>query len=674
MVESVMATAPESVSWERYSNAVSSVEIGKRVGQSLYLHRSAVPPSLGPLIRVAEELAGDPETWNVIKLHGDEPKLSLLVYDRFMEDGFPRLAASWTTCLDSNTASVRTYAPEANPPVLHRKELLLLPNDPRRAEFEALTRQAEEAGLFSDRAIIGHLLQWEEELAARGVDVEGNKLVPRTSRSDQVEVLRHRTALVRHGLSTPMQALWRHGFLDGQCKVFDYGCGRGDDVAALQARGLDVAGWDPHFRPDGTRVESDVVNLGFVLNVIEDLDERAEALRGAWKLTSQVLAVAALIGGRTAYEKHRLFRDGVLTSRGTFQKYYTQAELGEYVAKVIGREPIPVAPGVYFAFRTDEGEQAFLERKQRSRGGLLAKSSLPRPPRRRGINRRSRRPDRFERRAEFVEAFWNRVLELGRLPVSLEFEEESTLRDHLGTPKRVLQHCFERFGEEPFEEARARRMDDVSVYLALNLFERRRSFGALSPRLQADVKEFWGSYKTAVDVATQLLFSVGDAANIEAAAAAAHLGFYERGHALQLESQLINELPAVLRVYVGCAAKLYGDVQDADLLKIHTTSGKLTLLYYDDFYGKLLPELIERVKIDLRRQSINFYEYGEEFPSQLVYLKSRFMAESTEGYEEQVAFDDRLEETAPFDFSGFGPERQDFVAWLETGGSALLET
>ncbi|MEZ4405710.1 MAG: hypothetical protein R3A52_04320 [Polyangiales bacterium] len=46
---------------------------------------------------------------------------------------------------------------------------------------------------------------------------------------------RHRTAMARRALSTPMQALWRHGLLDAPRTVFDYGCGRGDDLAALTA-------------------------------------------------------------------------------------------------------------------------------------------------------------------------------------------------------------------------------------------------------------------------------------------------------------------------------------------------------------------------------------------------------------------------------------------------------
>jgi hypothetical protein len=34
-------------------------------------------------------------------------------------------------------------------------------------------------------------------------------------------------------------------------------------------------------------------------------------------------------------------------------------------------------------------------------------------------------------------------------------------------------------------------------------------------------------------------------------------------------------LPPILRVYIGCATFVFGDVTSADLLKIHAESGKL---------------------------------------------------------------------------------------------------
>ena len=52
--------------------------------------------------------------------------------------------------------------------------------------------------------------------------------------------------------------------------MLDYGCGKGDDVRELEAHEIDVSGWDPTHNPEGALINSDIVNLGFVLNVIEE--------------------------------------------------------------------------------------------------------------------------------------------------------------------------------------------------------------------------------------------------------------------------------------------------------------------------------------------------------------------------------------------------------------------
>lgn len=75
--------------------------------------------------------------------------------------------------------------------------------------------------------------------------------------------------------------------------VFDYGCGRGGDLNRLQALDFSCDGWDPTFRPENPLRSAALVNLGYVINVIESADERAYVLRRAWSLTEQVLVVSA---------------------------------------------------------------------------------------------------------------------------------------------------------------------------------------------------------------------------------------------------------------------------------------------------------------------------------------------------------------------------------------------
>ena len=101
-------------------------------------------------------------------------------------------------------------------------------------------------------------------------------------------------------------------------RSFDYGCGRGDDLRVLSSRGIRCQGWDPVYAPDTERRRADVVNLGYVVNVIEDPQERAAALHNAWALTRQVLVVAARLSLEAPPTGQRPYRDGFLTQLGTF--------------------------------------------------------------------------------------------------------------------------------------------------------------------------------------------------------------------------------------------------------------------------------------------------------------------------------------------------------------------
>ena len=90
------------------------------------------------------------------------------------------------------------------------------------------------------------------------------------------EIKRHRTAIARPGLSRPVRLAQLLGLLTPERTFFDYGCGRGLDLKRLRESGYEVAGWDPAFAPGAPKVSADVVNLGYVVNVIEDENERVQ--------------------------------------------------------------------------------------------------------------------------------------------------------------------------------------------------------------------------------------------------------------------------------------------------------------------------------------------------------------------------------------------------------------
>src|SRR5262245_8737653 len=94
------------------------------------------------------------------------------------------------------------------------------------------------------------------------------------------------------GLSRPLRLLARDGLLRGDNTLLDYGCGNGDHVACLRHNGLHASGWDPEFLPHGARVAADIVNLGYVLNVLSGEEQQREVLCDAWSLARRLLVVS----------------------------------------------------------------------------------------------------------------------------------------------------------------------------------------------------------------------------------------------------------------------------------------------------------------------------------------------------------------------------------------------
>ena len=126
----------------------------------------------------------------------------------------------------------------------------------------------------------------------------------------------------------------------------------------------------------------------------------------------------------------------------------------------------------------------------------------------------------------------------------------------------------------------------------------------------------------------------------------------------------IKDLPAILRVYIGCATQLYGDIDDVDLLKIHVRSGKVSLMRYDNFDNKPLPLLMERIKIKLRKLDVDFFDYGDEFPPQPLYLKSNYICEDYVNYKKQLSFDKKLAQLESLNLEGYGPLHEEFLSYL----------
>lgn len=644
---------------------------GKRIAGRKYAHYlllRQLPEQEQALVSAATELAklsaGD--HYDVIRLDSREQEVALLRYPRFFEDPFPALSASWRVHLPSAAVRYRDYSRSLNPPILHRKELMLPADHPQVPQFASLTRLAESIGMFDDPVRIGFRQQWLELVDSKGYEIVDHELVPRGNVLGSAElqdavshvpssgqVQRHLTALSRKFLSAPVQALLRHHVLREGRTFFDYGCGKGDDLRGLASLGYEVSGWDPHFQNEAPRRSAAVVNLGFVINVIERLEERIEALQRAYALTEGALSVAAMLFS-SASTRGRPLADGYLTSRGTFQRYYAQAELQRFIEGVLDEPAFPVGPGVFFVFRDRFMEQAFLLGKQADgmraprllaeRAASARAPQSPRPPKPPKMPTVRSRPEDPIRRAT-AEHIWKLALEFGRWPEMEECNGAEAAYALFKSWPAVLRAAMKVGDTALLESAATGRADEVRAFFAVQTFSRRQGFNELEPRLRRDVKVFFGSLSVAEAEGRRLLQQCADVNQIHAAcerAAARGLGHLKADHSLQLHSSLVPQLEALLKVYVACATQLYGDVRSADLVKIHIQSGKVTLMRFDDFVGSPLPRLIERVKVKLREQDMDVFEYNEQFTPPLLYFKSRYINEEFPGFPEQVAFDEQI--------------------------------
>lgn len=618
-----------------YKNLVIKLTIGKKLPNSIYIHKSQIkllPSMLGNLtLKTAETFKITPSSWNIIKFQKRDFKISYLYYPEFNKYAYPALKNSRTVDLMKGNVKVSNYSKSKNPPILHRKETFVDDNYKHTHLFREITAEGEAIGLYENIRSIGFKNNWELLIACKGYYLdEFGRLHPKTKElntdngSDlKVEVKRHKTAIARDHLSAPMKLLAKYGFLDGQFSILDYGCGRGDDIKELEAHGNECIGWDPVFSPDTPRVACDIVNLGYVLNVIEDRNERAETLKNAWKYASKMLIASVMVAGESVTRQFQPYKDGVITKINTFQKYYSQSEFRSYLESILGVSAIAVGQGIFVLFKDADMEQDFLIARQHVKRDWKQLTL-----RKHRIQKNLVTIETIEKNQALFDDFWGTILDLGRPPANDEFEFTDQLRRVAKSNKQAFNVALNHYGEEIYEQAIDLRKNDLLLYFALGLFERRQAYTHMPNGLKRDIKIFFDSYKNAIDIATTALYSVGNPRLIEAKANEAFntlkTGDFLEGHSWTIHRSSIQSLPVELRIYIGCGTQLYGDIDAFNLVKIHFTSGKVSLMRYDD-WAKDKPMLVERVKIKLRELDVDFFDYGAKFDSPPLENKKDFI-------------------------------------------------
>lgn len=431
---------------------------------------------------------------------------------------------------------------------------------------------------------------------------------PRTDPTTR-RVRRHRTALTRSSLSRPVRLALEAGVLRPGRTVLDYGCGRGHDVAELRKSGYDCEGWDPSLRPNGVLRSSDVVNLGYVVNVIEDAREREAVLHRAWNHAAGVLVVSAQMVFDAKRDRGTTFRDGCLSSRDTFQKYFTQNELRAWIDTTLTVQSVPAAPGVFFVFRDPAERQSILAARYRRRGA---------------VPKKRRSDELFEQHALLLEPLMQFVTDRGRLPETWELATAPAVCDVFGSLPRAFRVVRRVTGDEQWEAIRAERSQDLLLHLALERFGGRPPFRSLPPDLRLDVREFFGPYTKACDEADRLLFAAGDPERVAEACRSSSVG-KQTPSALYVHVSARDELPHLLRVFEGCARAYIGSLEAANLVKLHRDRPRVSYLCYPTFDREAHPALLGSLLVDLQRLTVEYRDYADSENPPILHRKEQFV-------------------------------------------------
>lgn len=161
---------------ESYAS-LKSTHRGKHIGRLSYYHVTlvdTVPHVTAKFVALREALKVCNGAFNVVKLDANQ-RISFLLYEDFKAP-FPALLATTSCHLGRGEARRTEFASRRNPPILHRKELLLPDSHPLVPEAERRTRRFEELGAFQPSTTIGTRLGWQRRLDELGVDMDGRPL------------------------------------------------------------------------------------------------------------------------------------------------------------------------------------------------------------------------------------------------------------------------------------------------------------------------------------------------------------------------------------------------------------------------------------------------------------------------------------------------------------------
>jgi DNA phosphorothioation-associated putative methyltransferase len=330
------------------------------------------------------------------------------------------------------------------------------------------------------------------------------------------------------------------------------------------------------------------------VNVIEDPKEREAVVREAFELTERVLCVAALYDSPANRPTGEAVGDGVVTRRNTFQKLFDQSELLRLIESATSEQASAIAPGIAFVFKDAEARlwHEITRTRRRYVPIILGPSND-------GV-----RSPLFEQligeHAHEWDEYRRFVLDNGRPPESHESQLVEQAKRRRISPDDMFGLAIEDIGAETFELARGRVRDDLLVFLATSHFGRKPKLSELPKRYQIDIRHHFGSLKRGLDAGMAILTESANP-DVRRSCALESFAGKQADDGLFVLPGDAHELDVRLRAYIGLGTLFFGDSTEAELVKIHLSSNKVTFYLKDD------EESFIGFKVDFRKRKMATY-------------------------------------------------------------------
>lgn len=157
-------------------------------------------------------------------------------------------------------------------------------------------------------------------------------------------------------LTNVIKKFYEQGVFDNK-RVLDYSYNKPYDIKYLIEKGIEAEAYEP-FSDYGLREyptkKYDIITCNYVINMIEDSEKRREIL-DVLRLLGDEIYVTVRADRKAIKDSWQEYKDGHLTSRGTFQKLYTskmlKEEFGDSI-EILFRD----TQGITFKYKPNKGE------------------------------------------------------------------------------------------------------------------------------------------------------------------------------------------------------------------------------------------------------------------------------------------------------------------------------